>query len=584
MKRIIVFLCLIIIGSLLAGCATPTPEVVENVVTQIVEIVVTEIVEETVYVEGTPEVIEKEVTRVVEVEVEVAVEATAEPTEPTEASEPVVLRVAIPSDPMALEPGLFLSLYTSEVSQNIHAGLVTYSDDGSITPLVAKSWEVSEDGLTYVFHLRDDVLFHNGRKMVANDFKVGWARYLDPGVQSNVGPDYLGAIAGAQDVIEGKTKELTGVVAVDDYTLRVALSEPDPGFLMRLATTPTWVVPAEAVVAGEPKWMDKPIGAGPFRFVEWKRNEIIILEAFDGYFLGRPQIDRIEYYVVPDATTEVAMYEGGELDIAAVPHSELERIQADPDLSSEVHFWARARMIALILNHDLVPEFGDLRVRQALATAINRQQLAEVVMRNAVMAAESLVPPGIPSYDPNLKGAEYNVELAQQLLAEAGYPGGEGFPAMEISAYGANLDVSEAVAAMLKANLGIDIVANPMERGALVGAMWALDQLPFFMKGWTADFPSAEVWLYQWLGCGVESNFANYCNPEYDAIVDQAMSTSDPEEQITLWRQAEQLAMDDVAMIPLMYNQYIYLVKPNVANFWCNFSGPMELFEVTVGE
>ena len=576
MKHLGLLISLIMIVSLLAACATPTPEIVKEIVTQVVEVEkeVTKIVAGTPVVEKVIEtkVVEKEVTRVVEVEK--VVTATPEP------KEPVVVRLAIPSDPMTLEPGLFLSLYTSEISLNLHAGLVTYAADGSISPLVAKSWEISGDGLTYTFYLQDNVKFHNGRKLVANDFKVGWARYLTPEVQSNVGPDYLGAIVGAQDVIDSNTTDLAGVEAVDNYTLKVTLSEPDPGFLMRLATTPTWVVPAESVVEGKPEWVDKPVGAGPFKFVEWKRNERIVLEAFDDFFLGRPQIDRIEYYIVPDATTEVAMYEGGELDIAAVPHSELDRLQADPDLSEELHYWVRARMIALIMNYDLVPEFGDLRVRQALAHTINRQQLAEVVMRNAVMAAEGLVPPGIPSYDPNLKGAEYDPEKAQQLLAEAGYPEGAGFPSLGISAYGENIGASEAVAAMLNTNLGIDIVVNQMERGEMVSAMWAKDELPLLMKGWTADFPSAEVWLHQWLRCGVESNFANYCNPEYDEIVDQAMATSDPQEQTRLWSQVERIAMDDMAMIPLMYNRYIYLVKPYVQNFRCNFGGPMGLWDV----
>jgi oligopeptide transport system substrate-binding protein len=571
MKRLGLLISLIMILSLLAACgATPTPEVVEKIVTQEVEVEkqVTQVVpvKETVIVEGTPQV----------VEVEKVVTATPE------SKEPVVLRLAIPSDPMTMEPGLFLSLYTSEVGQNVHAGLFSFAEDGSLSPLVAKSYEISDDELTYTFHLRDNVMFHNGRQMVANDFKVGWARYLDPEVQSNAGPIYLGSIVGAQDVIEGNTKDLSGVEAVDDLTLKVTLSEPDPGFLMRLATTVTWVVPAEAVVEGKAEWVDQPVGAGPFKFVEWKTNERIVLEAFDDYFLGRPQIDRIEYYIVPDATTEVAMYEGDELDIAAVPFSDLDRLQADAELGEELNFWTRARMIALIMNYDLVPQFDDIRVRQALAHAINREQLAEAVMRNSVMPAEGLVPPGIPSYDPFLRGAEYDPEMAQQLLAEAGYPGGEGFPALGISAYGANIEASEAVAAMLHTNLGLDVEVNPMERGDMVNAMWALDELPFFMKGWTADFPSAEVWLHQWLRCDVESNFANYCNPEYDAVVDQAMSTSDPEAQIQLWHQAEVMAMDDVAMIPLMYNRYIYLVKPYVQNFRFNFGGPMPLGDVRV--
>ena len=505
-----------------------------------------------------------------------------EPTTPPEPEEPVVIRMALASDPMTLEPGLFSELYTSWVGRNMHAGLVTYDADGNLIPMAAERWELSDDGLTYTFHLRDDVMFHNGRKMVANDWKEGWTRYLTPDVQSNIGPEYFGRIVGAQDVMDGETTELTGVVAEDDQTLVVTLTEADPAFLIRLGSPMLWVVPSEAVVEGEPEWVDEPVGSGPFKFVEWRPNEILVLEAFDDFFLGRPQIDRIEYYIVPDPTTEVAMYEGGELDVAAVTYGELDRAASDPALSEELHYFLRSRLISLFFNYDLVPEFGDLQVRQAFAHAINRQQLAEVVMRNATLAAEGFVGPGFPSYDPNLKGAEYDPDRAKQLLADAGYPDGEGFPSLELSAYGANVPIIEAIGAMLGSNLGIDVVVNAAERGDMISAMWALDQLPFFVKGWTADRPSAEVWVKALLYCDLETGFANYCNPDLDAVIDQAQTTFDPDEQVRLWREAEQMAMDDVAIIPIMYDRFIYLVNPDVDGFRCSFEGPMSVWDVTV--
>ncbi|MFW6082552.1 MAG: ABC transporter substrate-binding protein, partial [Chloroflexota bacterium] len=178
--------------------------------------------------------------------------ATATP--PPATAEPTVFRVAIRNDPASLEPGLALELYTSWIAENLHVGLFYYDADSSLKPYALEDYEVSDDGKSYTFNLRDDVTFHNGRQLVADDFKYGWERYLDPDVGSAAGADYLGNIEGAQAVIEGETEELAGVDVVDDQTFVVRLAEVDPLFHLKLATTPTWIVPPEAVVDGAPEW------------------------------------------------------------------------------------------------------------------------------------------------------------------------------------------------------------------------------------------------------------------------------------------------------------------------------------------
>lgn len=503
-------------------------------------------------------------------EVKVADTATPEP------AEPKVLRFALSADPMTMEPGILLNIYISQIAKNLHASLFTYGEDGSVLPYIAESWEANEDGTVYTFHLRDDVVFHNGRKLTANDFKAGWTRYLTPSVQSNVGPDYLGSIVGAAEIIDGKSQDLTGVEVVDDTTFKVTLTKKDPSFILRLASPHTAIVPAEAVVEGKPEWVADPVGAGPFKFVEWSPNERVVLEAFDGFFLGKPQIDRIEYYIVPDAATQVAMYEAGELDIVEVPAGDINRIETDENLSKEMKSWSGLRLGALMINPVAVPELGDVKVRQAIGHAIDRVQLAKEVLQSVRDPAEGIVPPGVPSYDPTLKGPEYDPEAARQFLAEAGYPGGEGFPPIEIMAYSTNDVLAEAIAIQLSTNLGIDASVLMMEEGAAHEAIEAKDELGVFLSGWRADFPSAETWLHQWLRCDVETNFVNYCNPEYDALVDQAMQTVDLDEQNELWREAERMAMDDLPFVPLNYSRFIYLIKPYVKNFTCNFSGPIE--------
>lgn len=504
------------------------------------------------------------------------------PTPTPKPKEPTVLRVPIASDPKSLEPGLVLELLSGWIAQNLHAGLLTYDENTKIKPYLAERWEMSGDGLTYTFYLRKDAKWHNGRPIVAADIKKGWERYLDPNVAAQAGADYLGNIKGAQDILDGKTKELAGVEAVDDYTLKVTLEKPDSGFLLKLATSSTWTVPPEAVVEGKPEWKDKPVGAGPFKFVEQKTNEKLVLEAWDGFFLGRPSVDRIEYYVVPDPATILAQYEAGELDIASVRAVDLQRVQQDPKLSQELKFWTRAQLVYFGLNMYKVDVFKDKRVRQAFNYALNKQELVEKLLFNAYKPATGLVPPGISEYNPNLKGYEYNPEKARQLLAEAGFPEGKGFPTVQITCIASDSTLCEAFAAQENQNLGLNIEVNIVERGEMIKGLWDHKTWDIFYWGWTADFPSAEVWTHQLLHSGLGSNFFGYENPEFDAIVDAARQTVDEAKRVALWQQAEEMAMEDAAMIPFAYSSYIYLVKPYVKGYTCNLTGPMWYKDVKI--
>jgi len=493
MKHLGSLISLIMIVSLLAACATPTPEIVKEVITQVVEVEkeVTKIVAGTPVVEKIVEtkVVEKEVTRVVEVEK--VVTATPEPKEPT------VFRVPITSDPEGtLEPGLVLALLTGWISENLHAGLLRYDENTQLVPYLAERYEVSDDGLT--------------------------------------------------------------------------------------GTTVTWIVPPEAVVEGQPAWKDKPVGAGPFKFVEWKTNEKVVLEAWDDFFLGRPTVDRIEYYVVPDSATALAQYEAGEMDIAAVDGPDLRYVNEDPKLSKELKFWTRAQLIYVGLNMHTVDVFKDPRVRQAFNYALDKEAIIEQILFNAYEPATGLVPRGIPEYDPNLKGYEYDPVKARQLLADAGYPDGQGFPTLQITGYTAYSTRCEAVAAQINENLGLNIEVNVVERGEMISGLWDRETWDIFFFGWTADFPSAEVWTHQLLHSGLSSNFFGYDNPEFDAIVDQARITFDEAERIALWQQAEEIAMEEAAMIPFGYSQYIYLVKPYVKGYGCNLNGPLWYKDVVI--
>lgn len=491
----------------------------------------------------------------------------------------IVVRYPITSDPASLEPGLVKELYSAEIALSLHAGLFTYDADTHVVPYMVSDYTVSDDGLVYTFSLHDNIVWHNGRPVVAADFKAGWERYLD----ANVGAQTAGVpwenVVGGPELFAGEAEELTGVQALDDTTLEVTLSQPSNTFLQDLAVPVTWVVPEEAVVAGSPEWVEDPVGAGPFKFVEWTPNVSLVLEANDDFFLGRPQIDRLEYVVVPDSSTALAQYEAGELDIVGVPPSALQRVSEDPVLSEQLAYFTRAQLRYAGMNQDMFEPFQNVLVRQAFNYAIDDEVIVTQLLNNAWTPATGLVPPNIPQYNPDLEGYAYDPARAQELLAEAGYPGGEGFPVVEL----ATLDTTqaEAVAAMLSANLGITVEILQPERGDMIDGLWSGDRWQFFLFGWTADTPSASVWTYEMLYCGLDSNFSNYCNEEVNSLIDMARTTLDMAESTDYWQQAEALAMDDAAMIPMGYARFIYLVNPAVEGFQANLFGPVGFASVS---
>ncbi len=490
-----------------------------------------------------------------------------------------VLRFPITSDPASLEPGLVKELFSGQLALNLHAGLFTYDAETNVVPYLVKEYEVSEDGLVYTFHLRDDALWHNGRPVVAADFKKGWERYLDPNVGAQTAGEPWEEVVGGPELYAGEADELAGVQALDEHTLQVTLTQPSLSFLQNLAVPVTWVVPEEAVVAGQPEWVDVPVGAGPFKFVEWIPNVKIVLEANPDFFLGKPAVDRVEFLIVPDASTALAQYEAGELEIVGVPASDLERITNDPVLSSQLQYFTRAQLQYAGMNQSMFEPFKDVRVRQAFNYAIDRKTIVEAILNNSWDVATGLVPPHIPEYNPDLKGYAYDPAKAQELMAEAGYPNGEGFPPLELAAL--NSTIAEAVAAMLNQNLGITVEIVQPERGDMIDGLWAHDRWQFFLFGWTADSPSAAVWTYELLYCDLDSNFSTYCNPAVNELVDQARNAQTFEESKQAWQAAEALAMDDAAMIPLGYSRFIYLVNPAVQGFRANLFGPMGFETVT---
>ncbi len=497
---------------------------------------------------------------------------------------PKVVRFRISRDPKTLEPGLFMELITGYVANDMHAGLVRFDDKMQPAPYIAKSWQVSSDGLTYTFTLRDDVKFHNGRKVVADDFVFTFTRDLDPKVKAAAGPADLANVKGAKEYMDGKATSVEGLQAPDPATFKIVLTQQDPALLQRLASSFMAVIPKEAVVEGQPQWKGKPVGAGAFRYVDWQTNVKVVLEANPDYFLGKPKIDRLEYVVVPDVMTAIAQYQAGELDIIDVRGGQLALVSKDPTLAKELNTFARAQLTFFVLNEKRVAAFKDKRVRQAFNYAIDRQQLIDKVMLGDRFLATGYVPAGIPEAVPGEKAYPYDPAKAKDLMAQAGFPNGQGFPKIEFVTTADEGSLAEALTAQLKANLGVDVTVRIGESGDVLSGLWALDKWDIVSWGWSADYPSAEVWLYQLLYGKIDSNFASYSNPDYDKLVEKAQAEIDPAKRIAAWQAVEKMAYDEAPMIPFGFAKYLFLVKPYVKGFSANALGPNQFAGVDIAK
>lgn len=483
-----------------------------------------------------------------------------------------VMRVPIDEEPRSIEPGMSIMLQDYLIALNLHVGLFRYDSKSTLNPYLVRDWSLSPDRLTYTFLLHDNFKWHNGQPVTAADFKAGWERHLDPKLNA-WGANYLSDIAGAREMLDGKATTLAGVEAVDAHTLKVKLIHPDPRFIAQLGTTPTWVAPADSTVKGEARWKKAPEGGGPFRFVEWQTRSRLVLEA-NNDASPRPFLDRIEFLIVPDPATALNMYRNGQLDIVPVTAGELPGILRDPVLSHEIHSWPAAQLIVVGLNGKKIPAFKDLRIRKAFMHAIDRQAICHQVLFDSWTPAAEFIPEGMPGHEGG-KTIAYDPELARKLMAEAGFPNGRGFPATTLATVGATeATAAAAIAAQLDRNLGIKVDVQRYEPSdmyqGLLSRRWDL-----FLGGRNADYMSPEQLLFRLLHSHTAENYIDYVNPKLDAVIDRALSAANPKEEMALWQEANQIAIDDAALIPIAYGKFIYLVKPGVAGFSSNLLGPL---------
>jgi len=466
------------------------------------------------------------------------------------------------TDAPTLDPAYAHDTTSSTVLQCLVDGLTELDPETlEVRPELAESWEVSEDGTVYTFHLRRGVTFHNGREVTAADFKYSMERVLDPATAADQ-RWVLEEIKGA-DAFDGKTvTEVEGIEVLDRYTLRITIKQPYKPFLGLLSMEAASVVPREAVERLGEDFASRPVGCGPYRLVSWTRDTTIVLERFDDYWGEAPQIKYIKFKVIPEDALAIEKYRHGELDMLMELPAKRQReiLTAYPD---EAHVWPILGVYYMGFTHTKPPFRNNVKLRQALNYAVNKKAICDVIMEGVPIPARGMLPPGFASFDETLAGYPYDKAKTKALLAEAGYPNGQGLP--EITLQFNTSEAHEAICQAIKndlAEIGVKARLKNLEWGAHLDSL-KNHEPELFRAGWLADVPSEDNFL-QLLVTGNETNYSGYSNPEFDALFEQARFETDPDEQRRLYRKANRLIVEDAAWLFVYWYRDTMLIKPYV--------------------
>jgi ABC-type oligopeptide transport system substrate-binding subunit/class 3 adenylate cyclase len=483
------------------------------------------------------------------------------------------------SDPLTLDPTMVSDAPSGAVIEQLFSGLVELSPDMDVVPDVAHSWEVSEGGRQYVFHLRDDVRWSDGTPVTAGDFEYAWKRVLDPATGSPVA-HLLYDVKGARAFHQGACPEPAkreagrgdmGVRALDEVTLAVELEEPTGYFLQLLAYTATYPVPRHMVEAHGEAWTEPKniVTNGPFRLEAWQRGESMVLgrnPEYHGRFTGNLQ--RVELSLLTDPSARLEMYETDRLDVlnlADLPPSERDRARQRHAGEYVSVPWLLTDYMGFDVSR---PPFSDLRVRRAFLLATDRERLADAVLGGYVSPGTGgFVSPGMPGYSAGI-GLPYDPEQARQILAEAGYPGGRSFPTVDSLVPHGRESLSEYLQAQWREDLGVETAWEIMEWAMLFDR---LSQEPphIFLTGWIADYPDPD----NFLRVGLSSVRTGWRNEAYDRLVEQARQVMDQEERMKLYQQADRILVEEAAIAPLVYGRSHLLVKPWVSKHFTSAIG-----------
>ena len=482
------------------------------------------------------------------------------------------LHVGNGTEPRDLDPQTITALTDSFITTTLFEGIVSLNPD-TMEPLpgVAERWEISDDQLVYTFHFRADARWSNGDSVTADDWVYSLRRILAP----ELGSEYsymLYPVKNAEPFNLGKLKDFAavGVKALDPRTLQITLASPTPYFLSLLVHQ-AWSPVQQRTIEKFGRMTDRIskwtrpgnlVGNGPFVLTEWRVADVVAVKKSPTYWdRANVGLDEVRFYPVENTSTEEHMLRAGQLHVTyAVPRAKIDlyrrehpdRIHIDPWLETDY----------LRVNVTKGP-LKDKRVRRALALALDRRGLTDNVMRGGEVPAFSFTPPGMPGYRTTAR-IEGNADTARRLLAEAGFPGGKGFPELELhyATSETGMKICQVLQEQWKKELGLPITLRNEEFKVYLDTQRKIAyDLSFSI--WVADYADPATFLNLMVTDG-GNNQTHWGRKEYDDLLDEAARTLDPRRRFAVFDRAENFLMDELPVLPVFFGTHVYLSLPEV--------------------
>jgi len=476
------------------------------------------------------------------------------------------------NEPATLDPARVSDIYSRSVSQQLFDGLVQFDQNLTIAPALAQFWRASRDGLTWTFTLRKGVTFHHGREVTADDVAYSFTRLVDPKVKSGAA-DLFSSIKGAREFRDGKAESVEGITVLDRYTVQVKLIDAFAPFVSLLAVGHAKIVPRDVVEQQGDGFGAHPVGSGPFKFVRWERGREIVLVANSQYYDGPPKLARLRYRIFPGEAIDTMFRElqAGHLDDSPVPLGMRQRA------GEHRYQYVRRPMFSVRFygfNTRLRP-LDDRRVRLAVSHAVDRESIRENIFVGRYHPARGILPPGTPGFNPQTRELAYDPARARELLREAGYPDGRGFPPLTIwSSVKSERLVREhqAIKESLAA-VGIPAEVRYETDWPSFSRLLADGKLPVFLYAWYADVPDPDNFLFNLFHSKSPRNFMGYASSVVDDLLVHARSERELQRRVELYRRAERLILEDAPVLPVWHYTYERLFQPYVRSVEVNGLG-----------
>lgn len=507
-----------------------------------------------------------------------------------------ILSVQIGPNPETIDPALNSTVDGGNMLLHAFECLLTIDQEGQVAEGQAEKWESSDDGLTWTFQLRDGLKWSDGSDLTANDFVYSWKRVCDPNVASPYVDTVLSMVEGFDEAVAGDLDALQ-VEATDDKTLVVKLSAPCTFFDKLAAFATLSPVQQATIEANGDKWATAPetyISNGPFYIAEWVPSSYLLMRKNENYWnKDAVKLDGIRFNLIEDANAAYSAYKTGEiLMIKDVPTEEIPSLRENDDFYVEPIIGTY--YLSLNLNRE---PFNDPKVRKAMSLAIDREYVAGTLMQGTYSAAGNFIGPGWLDTDgsefmenanggqPYMDNSDYeaNLEEAKQLLADAGYPNGEGLPSLKYSTN--DTAYHKVVAEYLQqawAGIGMDIQVEIVEWASFTPLRRNGD-FDSSRNGWVGDYSDPSNML-DVLFSSNGNNDGKYNNADYDAAMKEARKTIDPEKRSAALHKAEDILMEDMGCIPIAYYNDFWLQSSKVTGSWHSVFGYWHFMYADIAE